>query len=100
VERLGEVVVGADCEPGDAFSRRVGGGQHQNHRRLVAADEHLADRVAVKPREVAVKDDDVVGVEVEFAGGVEAVVGDVDGDALVAQPFGDVVGQRADVLDH
>ena len=53
----------------------------------------LADGVAVDAWEVAVEHDDVVGVEVDFAGGVEAVVGDVDGDPLVAQPFGDCVRQ-------
>ena len=60
---------------------------------FVALGDHPAERVAVDAGEVAVQDDDVVGVEVELRGGVEAVVGDVDGHALVAQAFGDRVGE-------
>ena len=32
VEGLGEVVVGAEREPGDAVGGGAGGGQHQDHR--------------------------------------------------------------------
>ena len=49
--------------------------------------------------EVAVEHDDVVGVEVEFGGAGESVVGDVDGHALVAQPLGDQVRELRLVLD-
>ena len=58
-----------------------------------------AELVAVDAGEVAVENDDVVGVEVDLRGGFEAVVGDVDGHALVAQSFGDPVGVAGHVLD-
>ena len=47
--------------------------------------------VAVDAGEVAVEHDDVVGVDVELCSGLVAVVGDVDGDSLVAQALGDPV---------
>ncbi len=43
--------------------------------------------------EVAVEYDDVVGVKVDLGGGGVAVVGDVDGDPLVTQPFRNGVRQ-------
>jgi hypothetical protein len=62
----------------------VGGGQHQDHRRLFALGEHARELVPVQARQVAVENGDVVGVDVEFDGRVETVVGDVDGHSLVA----------------
>ena len=53
----------------------------------------------MEPGEVAVEDDDVVGVEVELCRGFGAVVGDVDGHPFVAQSFDDRVGESAGVLD-
>src|SRR4029077_12773952 len=88
-EWFGEVVVGAEREPGDAVVRRAGGGEHQDHRWFVRFCDHPAQGVAVDSREIAVEDDDVIRVEVELALGLGPVVGDVDGDPLVAQAFGD-----------
>ena len=50
------------------------------------------------PGQVPVQDEHVVVVEVELEGGVHAVVGDVDGHALITQALGDVVGQPPDIL--
>ncbi len=61
--------------------------------------DDLAELVAVDAGEVAVEENDVVGVDVDLRGGFVAVVGDVDGDALVAQSFGDPVGVAGYVLD-
>jgi hypothetical protein len=59
----------------------------------------LAELVAVDSGEVAVQNDDIVGSEIQFAGGLEAVVGDVNGHALIAQPFSDLVRELREVLD-
>ena len=61
--------------------------------------DDLAELIAVDAGEVAVEDDDVVGVDVELRDGFVAVVGDVDGDPLVAQSFRDPVGVARHVLD-
>jgi hypothetical protein len=53
----------------------------------------------VQAPQIAVENGDVVGVDVEFDGRVETVVGDVDRDSLVVQPLGDVVGEAPDVFD-
>jgi hypothetical protein len=60
--------------------------------------DHPADGVAVHPRQVTVEHQHVVVVQVELEGGVHAVIGDVDGHALIAQAFGDIVGQPLDIL--
>ncbi len=53
----------------------------------------------MQARKVAVEDHDVVRVQVELGGGVQAVVRDVDRHALVAQALGDHRGEGAGVLD-
>jgi hypothetical protein len=55
--------------------------------------------VTVDRGEVAVQDDDVVGVQIELCGGLEAFVGDVDRQPFVLQAFDQRVGQRARVFD-
>src|SRR6202034_1801644 len=98
VEGFGQVVVGAEAEPADPVVAGAGGGEHEGHGRPVAFGDHLAEGVAVDAGQVAVEHDDLVGVGVEFGGGVDSVVGDVDGETLVAQPFGHVVGQAVHVF--
>ena len=99
MEGLGEVVVGAEPEACDAVGGVAGGGEHQDHRGLFAVGDDLAEPVAVDTGEVAVEKDDVVGVEVDLRDSFEAVVGDVDGHALIAQALGDPVGVAGHVLD-
>jgi hypothetical protein len=100
VERLGEVVVGAQAQPADPVPGRAGRGQHQHHDPVVTFGDHLAEGVAVDAWQVTVEDDHVVGVDVELGRGLEPVVGCVHGHALVAQAFDQDVGERACVLDH
>jgi len=40
----------------------------------------------------------VVSADVNLGRGVHAVVGDIDGESLIPEPFGDVVGQACDVF--
>ena len=86
VERLGQVVVGAQAQAADPVPGRAGRGQHQHHDPVVALGDHLAERVAVDAGQVAVEDDHVVGVDVELGRGLQPVAGDVDGHALVRSP--------------
>jgi hypothetical protein len=53
----------------------------------------------VHPGEVAVEDDHVVAVEVKLCCCLEAVVGDIDGHALVLEAVDDRVGEGAGVFD-
>jgi hypothetical protein len=99
VEWLCEVVVGAEAEAAYALGGGVGGGEHEYHCRVVPLGDHAAEGVAVHAGEVAVEDDHVVGDEVEFGRGVEAVVGEVDGHALVSESFDERVGEGMGVLD-
>lgn len=93
MERLGQVVVGSQAEAGDPVAGGAGGGQHEHHGGVAAVGDHPAQRVAVQAGDVAVEDDDLVRAEVELGGRLPPVVGDVDGHALVAEPFGDAVGE-------
>jgi hypothetical protein len=49
---------------------------------------------------IAVQDDDVVGVDVDLGCGVYTVVGDIDSESLISEPFSDVVGQASDVFHN
>ncbi len=99
MERLWEVVVGAELEPSDAVLGGAGGREHQDHRRVFAGGDELAELIAVDAGEVAVEDDDLVWVDVELRRGFVAVVGDIRGDPLVAEPFGNPVCVAGHVLD-
>ena len=77
-----------------------GRGQHQHHGPVLAVGDHLAERIAVDARQVAVEDDHVVAVEVELGRRLQAVVRGVDRHALVAQALDQHVGERPGVLDH
>ena len=61
--------------------------------------DELAELVAVDAGEVAVEQHDVIGGQVDLCDRLVAVVGDVDGHALVAQALGDPVGVAGNVLD-
>lgn len=54
VERLGELIIGAEREPGQAIVGGAGGGQHQDHCRVLAAGDDLAELIAVDAGKVAV----------------------------------------------
>ncbi len=100
VERLREVVVGADPEPLHAVLDRAGGGQHQHPGRLAGRHQRTAYVVAVEERQIAIEHDHVVGDDVRAEQRVLAVVGDVDGHALAAQNGRDRRCQSRMILDH
>ena len=59
LERLDEVVVGADVEPLHARLQRVARGQHQDRRVVAVVAQALGDVDAVQPRQAEVEDDEV-----------------------------------------
>src|SRR5262249_46982872 len=89
LERLGEVVVGAEFEPGGLVVEPVGGCEHEDRHAASRGDDAFGDLVAGGPGNVAVEDGDVVGVDAQqFQTGV-AVTGDVGGDRFQPQPIAD-----------
>ncbi len=99
MERLGQVVVGAEAEPAHPVTGLPGRGQHQHHDPVIAIGDHLAERVAVDAGQVAVEDHDVVGVHAELGRGLEPVMRGVDGHALIAQSLDQHVSEGPRVLD-
>src|SRR5918999_351758 len=97
-ERLGHVVVGAEREAVHEVLRAGGSGEHQHPGVVVLVAERAAHLVAVHDREVAVEHHDVVAVQARLVESGGAVVGDVDGHALAAQPARDGVRDPAFVL--
>ena len=99
LERLGEVVVGAELEPGSLVVDPVGGGEHQDRDAAAGGDDAPGDLVAGRAGDVAVEDGDVVGVDAEQLQSGVAVAGDVGGDRFQPQPVADGFGQVGLVLD-
>ena len=93
MERLGQVVVGAQAQAADAVPGGAGRGEHENHDPVAVLGDHLAERVAVDSGQVTVKDDHVVGVDVELGRGLQPVVGRVYGHALVPEALDEDIGQ-------
>ena len=89
VEGLGEVVVGAGVEPGDALLDCVERGEHQNGNRVLGGAYRSADVEARHPRHEDVEDDDVVAVLAGERQRVRAVGGEVDDERRLAKPAGD-----------
>src|SRR5207249_11691020 len=83
-ERLREVVVGAELEPGGLVVETVGGGQHQDRRAAAGGDDTFGDFVAGGSGNVSVEDGDVVGVDAQQLQGGVAVTGDVCRDRFQA----------------
>jgi hypothetical protein len=99
LERLAEVVVGAELEPGHLVVESVGGGEHQDRHAAAGGDDAFGDLVAGGAGDVAVEDGDVVGVDAQqFQSGV-SVAGDVCRDRLQAQAVADGLGHVGLVLD-
>ncbi len=65
LERLREVVVGAELEPGRLVVEPVGGGEHEDRHAAAGGDDALGDLVAGSVRDVPVEDGDVVGVDAQ-----------------------------------
>ncbi len=84
LERLGEVVVGAELEPGGLVVEPVGRGEHEDGRAAARGDDASGDLVARWTGDVSVEDGDVVGVETQQLQGGVTVAGDVGGDRFQA----------------
>ena len=94
LERLGEVVVGAEPEPRCLVVEPVRGGEHQDRRAAAGGDDPFGDLVAGGPGNVAVEDGDVVGVDVQELEGGVTVTGDVGRDRLQPQPVADGLAMK------
>ena len=80
LERLGEVVVSAESEPGGLVVEPVGGGEHEDRHAPAGSDDAFGDLVAGGAGDVAVQDGDVVSVNPQqFQSGI-TVTGDVGRD--------------------
>ncbi|BCJ29407.1 hypothetical protein Asera_35150 [Actinocatenispora sera] len=99
VERLRQVVVGAEVEPLDPVGDRTGGRQHQHPGTGVAGHDLPAHFVAGHARQVAVQDDHVVAGDRQVFQRVGTVQNDVDRQPRPAQPRPDRPGQHREVLD-
>ncbi len=98
IERLRQVVVGAEAKPVDAVSYGARRGQHQYPALTPARHQDFADLVTVQPGKVAVEHDDVVAVHGGVRDGIAAIEHDVDRHALAPQAGGDRLGQPFVVL--
>ena len=99
LERLGQVVVGADLEPGRLVVETIGGREHEDRDAAARGDDPPGDLVAGGPGDVAVEHGDVVGVDAQQLERGVAVAGDVGGDRLEPQPVADGLGEVELVLD-
>ena len=85
LERLDEVVVGADVEPLHARLQRVARGEHQDRRVVAVVAQALGDVDAVQARQPEVEHDDVGQEGVRLVERRDAVGGELDLVALEAQ---------------
>ncbi len=83
-ERLSEVVVGTELEPGDLVVEPVGSGEHEDRRAAAGGDDAFGDLVAGRSGNVSVEDGDVVGVDAQQLQGGVAVTCDVCRDRFQA----------------
>src|SRR5207248_3582441 len=58
LERLREVVVGAELEPGGLVVETVGGGEHEDRHAAAGGDDAFGDLVAGGPGNISVEDGD------------------------------------------
>src|SRR5262245_46314641 len=93
VERLAQIVVGAELEPDNAIDVVVPGGQHDNRHRA-ACTQTTADRKAVLSGKHDVEDHKVWFHPRMRAVDTDTILGDLDGKAFAHEKVGE---QRADV---
>ena len=84
LERLGQVVVGAELEPGGLVVKTVGSGEHQDRHTTAGGDDALGDLVSGRAGDVPVEHGDVVGVAAQQLQSGVAVSGDVRRDRFQA----------------
>jgi hypothetical protein len=100
VERLGQVVIGAEPEPLYEVLALRRAGQHQHPAAAPGGDEPRAHLIAVNGREVAIEHDHVVIVDERAGQPSPAVESDIDRYPRLAQAGGDRLCQFLVVLDH
>ena len=99
LERLREVVVGAELEPCGLVVEAVGSGQDEDRHAAAGGDDASRDLVAGGPGDVPVEDGDVVGVDAQQLQSGVAVTGDVGRDRFQAQAIADGFCHVGLVLD-
>src|SRR4051794_19424770 len=80
LERLGEVVVGAELEPRGLVVETVGSGEHKDRHAAAGGDDAFGDLVTGRSGNVSVEDGDVVGVDAQQLQSGVAVTCDVGRD--------------------
>ena len=88
-ERLGEVVVGTELEPGGLVVKPVGSRQHEDRHAAAASDDAFGNLVTRRPGDIAVKDGNVVRVNAQQLQSRVAVTRDVGRNRLQTQPIAD-----------
>ena len=83
-ERLREVVVRAELEPGGLVVETVGSGEHEDGHAAAGSDDAFADLVTGRSGNVSVEDSDVVGVHAQQLQRGVAVTCDVCRDRFQA----------------
>ena len=99
LERLDQVVVGADVEALHARLQRVARGQHEDRRVVAVVAQALGDLDAVQPRQAEVEHDDVGQERVRLVERRDAVARELDLVALQAQRALEDLGDLLVVLD-
>ena len=84
LERLRQIVVGTEAEPGGLLVEPVGRGEHEDRHAGAAGDDVLGDLVAGRAGDVTVEDGDVVGVDAQQPQRGVAVARDVGRDRFQA----------------
>jgi hypothetical protein len=100
IERLRQVIIGAQPEALDPVPNRPGRGQHQHPALGSARGKDPADVIAVRAGQVPVQHHHVIAVDRCVIEGCVAVQGHVDGHALAAQPGGHRPGQELVILGY
>jgi hypothetical protein len=99
-DRLADVVVGAQRQPGHPILDLVGRGQHQDARVGAAIAKPPAEVVAAQSRQPTVEDDDVESVVVEQLDRRLAGGRNLRRDAVVLEPAGECGGELELILDE
>ena len=100
LERLDEVVVGADVEPLDARVQRVARGEDEDRRVVLVAAQLARDLDAVHPRQAEVEHDQVGEEGLGLVERLGAVARELDVVALHPQRALQDLGDLLVVLDH
>ena len=100
VERLGDIIVGAEAERADLGIHLGDAGEDQHRGADLGRAQLLQHVIAVHVRQVQVEADDVVIVELAEVQALLAQIGGVDVEALVGEHELDGLGRRRLVFDQ